>query len=46
MVIKVCDVFSYVANANVGHSDNNFMFDNTHRCTHLEGGRENVNSSN
>jgi hypothetical protein len=35
VTLKSGDVFS-----NVGHSDNNFMFDNRHRRTHLEVGCE------
>jgi hypothetical protein len=40
VTIKGCDIFSYVGNANVGHSDDHFVFDNRHRRTRSEGGRE------
>jgi hypothetical protein len=36
MVMKGCDVVSHVGNANVGHSEINFVFDNRHRRASIE----------
>jgi hypothetical protein len=38
VTIKGCDVFSRVGNVNVGHSDDNSVFDDRHRGDRLEGG--------
>jgi hypothetical protein len=36
MVMKGCDVFSHIGNANVGNSEINSVFDNRHRRASIE----------
>jgi hypothetical protein len=46
VTIKGCDVFKHVCNANVSHSDGNFLFDNRRRLYVEKGDVKNVNSVN
>jgi hypothetical protein len=42
MIIKDCDVSSYLGNADVGYSEDNFVIDNRHRRTSLELEKEKI----